>query len=82
MEIIMKTENTKNQPKGMKVKSSVKAGGDQVSECGHCHNHNQTVARESKSLRVKSGIKAGCDQSGTPGLLGCWHNHNQTIRKG
>jgi hypothetical protein len=74
MEIIMRSENTKNQPKGMIVKSSVKAGGDQINHCTVCNNHNETLSREAKSLRVKSNVKAG--------FLPICHNHNQTIMRG
>jgi hypothetical protein len=72
----MKSENTKNKAKGMRVKSSIKAGDDcqdGYSLMGKCHNHNQTVVREAKSLRVKSNVKAG--------VLGCSNNHNQAVRR-
>ena len=37
---------------GMKVKSSVKAGG-------LAQNHNQAIARDSDGLRIKSNVRAG-----------------------
>ena len=58
MERIMKSEKTNNRAKGMRVKSSIKAG----LLAGICSNHNQTVVRKAKGLRVKSSVKAGMGQ--------------------
>jgi hypothetical protein len=55
--------NANNKTKGMRVKSSVKAGGFSL-------NHNQTNVKNN-GLRVKSSIKAGVIFDGD--------NHNQTI---
>ncbi len=52
--------------RGLKVRSSVKAGGEG-------QNHSQTVARPAKGLRIKTNVKAGvlCRY--------CSANHNQTV---
>lgn len=58
----MKSEKTNNQAKAIRVRSSVKAGSDQVQDKLKC-NHNQPVARAAKRLLVKSSIKAGINDS-------------------
>ena len=70
----MKSEKTNDRTKAIRVKSSIKAGGDQVQyeAGGWCHNHNQTLSREAKGLRVKSNLKAGIIVT----------QHNQTVARG
>jgi hypothetical protein len=71
-ESIMKMTNNQTTISGMRVKSSIKAGGKVI-------NHNQTVRT---GLRVKSSIKAGLGICG--GSRACPFgdpNHNQTVRK-
>jgi len=43
---------------GLKIKSSLKAGGVIIRYRGN-GNHNQTVVRRSKGLKVKTKLKAG-----------------------
>ena len=58
-------ETSMERTRGLKIKTSVKAGSDSCPQCrgdlinNTLHNHNETQVQRTRGFHVKSGVKAG-----------------------